>query len=279
MDDLKEFVAESREAAIEQAVRHFGVPVEELEIREVPEKTAGLAGRAMVLARVEGAQAEPRGAERPGRERGGVPQRNRGSRREGPPRERGRAPERASERSPERAPRERSPERAPRERAPRPEPKELPHLSPTGNFVAGVLQRMGYGSGVEFSEELKDGQLLVSVRGEGVSELLGRDARVGAALTHLADRAAKRYADPGTRVRVDLDGAEQEVELEPHEERLLADVRTLAERVVESGDPQETDPLSSRERWLVHNSLREVEGVTSESTGEGSEKRVKILPE
>jgi spoIIIJ-associated protein len=78
---------------------------------------------------------------------------------------------------------------------------------------------------------------------------------------------------------VDLDGSEEQIELEPGEERLLAAVKALAENVLESGEPRETDPLNSRERWLVHNALREVAGVKSESTGDGAEKRVKIMPE
>jgi predicted RNA-binding protein Jag len=291
MDDLKEFVAESREAAIEQAARHFGVSPGELEIREISPETPGLGGRAMVLASVKGAASESRPQERFGRDRGGPGPRSRTPRREGS-RERSRPPERASreresrEREPreresrEREPREREPrEREPREREPRPEPRELPHLSPTGNFVAGVLQRMGFGTKVEFSEEEKDGQIVISARGEEVTDLLRRDPRIGAALTHLAGRAAKRHTEADTRVRVDLDGAGEELDLEPGEERLLAHVRELAERVRETGEIAETDPMSSRERWLVHNSLREVEGVTSESTGEGSEKRVKIVPE
>jgi spoIIIJ-associated protein len=138
---------------------------------------------------------------------------------------------------------------------------------------------MGVDEGVEFSEEIGEGRIVISAEGEGVRELLRRDPRIGAALTHLAGRAAQKYTEPDIRVRVNLDGAEEEIEFEPGEERLLADVRELADRVVESGEPRETDPLSSRERWLVHNSLREVTGVRSESTGEGSEKRVKILPE
>jgi predicted RNA-binding protein Jag len=321
MDEMKEFVAESREAAVEAAVSHFGVSEGELDLRELDGSTAGLSGRVMVLARVRGGSGEPaadysprgdrdrdrdrdgdrdrdrdrgrdRGRDRDrdrdrGRGRGGSDARGRGSGRDGPrdggrgrdrdrDRDRGRGRDRGRDRDRDR---DRAPERAATERGPRPEPKELPHLSPTGNFVAGVIQRMGIDEGVEYSEEIGEGRIVISAQGDGVRELLRRDSRIGAALTHLAGRAAQKHTEPDVRVRVDLDGAEEEIELEPEEERLLAEVRELANGVVESGEPRETDPLSSRERWLVHNSLREVAGVKSESTGEGSEKRVKILPD
>jgi predicted RNA-binding protein Jag len=296
MDEMKEFVAESREAAVELAAQHFGVPPEELDLRELDESIAGLSGRVMVLARLKGGTSAPSETERPPRRerewersREGGEQRSRGPRRDAS-RDRGRdrgrdrnggrdrGRDRNGDRDRDRG-RGRPQEREARERSPRPEPRELPHLSPTGNFVAGVMQRMGVSEGVEFSEEIGAEQIVISVRGEGVKELLRRDARIGAALTHLAGRAAQPHTEPGTRVRVDLDGAPEEIELEPAEEQLLAEVRDLAGSVAESGEPRETHPLSSRERWLVHNSLREIEGVRSESTGEGSEKRVKILPE
>jgi predicted RNA-binding protein Jag len=36
--------------------------------------------------------------------------------------------------------------------------------------------------------------------------------------------------------------------------------------------------LNSRERWVVHNALKDVSGVSSESVGDGRLKRVKIVP-
>jgi predicted RNA-binding protein Jag len=37
--------------------------------------------------------------------------------------------------------------------------------------------------------------------------------------------------------------------------------------------------MNSRERWVVHNTIRDIEGVRSESIGEDPSKRVKVLPE
>ena len=36
-------------------------------------------------------------------------------------------------------------------------------------------------------------------------------------------------------------------------------------------------PLNSRERWFVHQTLNEIDGVRAESTGEGRLKRIKIV--
>jgi spoIIIJ-associated protein len=51
----------------------------------------------------------------------------------------------------------------------------------------------------------------------------------------------------------------------------------LAERVVESGEPHEMEPLPPAERRIVHLALQENRDVYTESTGEGKERRVVIM--
>jgi hypothetical protein len=62
------------------------------------------------------------------------------------------------------------------------------------------------------------------------------------------------------------------------EARLEALAREAAERVRRSGEPEILESMTAKERWVVHNFLKELDGVTSESEGEGASKRVKILP-
>jgi predicted RNA-binding protein Jag len=62
------------------------------------------------------------------------------------------------------------------------------------------------------------------------------------------------------------------------EARLEDLARQAAERVRRSGEPEILESMTSKERWVVHNFLKEVEGVASVSEGEGASKRVKIVP-
>jgi hypothetical protein len=63
------------------------------------------------------------------------------------------------------------------------------------------------------------------------------------------------------------------------EARLEAVALEAAERVRRSGEPEILESMTAKERWVVHNFLKTVDGVTSESEGEGASKRVKILPD
>jgi hypothetical protein len=85
------------------------------------------------------------------------------------------------------------------------------------------------------------------------------------------DRGERRAERPGDR-RGDRPEGVDEVRLET-----LA--REAAERVRRSGEPEILESMTAKERWVVHNFLKDIEGVTSASEGEGASKRVKILPD
>ena len=58
--------------------------------------------------------------------------------------------------------------------------------------------------------------------------------------------------------------------------KLMAQV--AAERVIESGDPFPLNPMSARERRIVHLTLKDQHMVRTESEGFGTERRVVIVP-
>ena len=47
----------------------------------------------------------------------------------------------------------------------------------------------------------------------------------------------------------------------------------------ESGEAELLEPMSSRERFIVHSTIRDIDDVTSESVGEGRDKRVNVRPD
>lgn len=49
--------------------------------------------------------------------------------------------------------------------------------------------------------------------------------------------------------------------------------------MLETGEPVTLEPMGSKERWVIHNYVKDVEGLTSVSEGEGREKRVRVVLE
>lgn len=152
------------------------------------------------------------------------------------------------------------------------EPEEPEETGPVGEFVHKLLELMGAGEGVRLSESQSEGHIVVALRGAQLRQMTRRDNRLGGALTHLASRAAQRLVSPEAAARVEI------LTGDSSEERLERDALARAEEVKRRRRPVEMDGLDSRQRWIVHNALRAVDGIRTESVGEGRVKRVKIFP-
>jgi spoIIIJ-associated protein len=150
--------------------------------------------------------------------------------------------------------------------------EEPVELGAVGDFVSGVLERMRLGGRVRVEEREEEGVTLVTLGGEGAREVARDEGRLLAALSHLAARAAQKLVDPEARARVVVAGGGS------GEERLEKLARARAEEVLQSGKPLELQPMGSRERWVVHNALKGMKGLRTESVGQGRDKRVKIAP-
>jgi predicted RNA-binding protein Jag len=324
VDDTREFVAETREEAIAKAESFFRVSADQLDTWVVPTTVtvSGLGGRVLLLAALRGARSAPREERRPERRE---PRRE--ERKEERREERAQAPRR--EREETRARQERPPRERPA-RAERPAPKPAPvpepvedegdeeyeegELSPVGDFVAGILERMKLGDVSITEDETEDGDIVITLAGRSITALADREPRLAAALSHLAHRAAEALIEDEATARVDIKGARRAPEREERSERgergrggrrggrgggggrerggerrdsdrgdidevaLERMAREAAQIVRDSGESELLRPMSSRERWVVHNALKDERGVRSESEGEGPRKRVRVVP-
>lgn len=62
-------------------------------------------------------------------------------------------------------------------------------------------------------------------------------------------------------------------------EALTESGRVAAQRVLESGEAEELEPMTPFERKIIHDAIAEIEGVASDSTGVEPNRRVVVLPE
>lgn len=266
-NEAHEFVAESSEEAIAKATSFFGVDREGLVIRCLEAgEVHGLAGRSVVVAVPRDRKPPQPGRAEP-RER---PRRNdRGGRGDRPGRgERGARGERG------RGGRERA-------RAATVELSDEPSvgtvrgeaLGEEGDFVLGVVERMDVGP-FEISRS-EDGELLVfEIRGPGARALAGGDGRSVDALQLLVNQAAVRGDADAKRIVLDVEG-----NAEAREDFLGRLAQRVVRRAREGGRAVALDPMSGRDRRIIHLAVRDEEGVASMSIGEGRYRQVMIVPE
>jgi len=131
-----------------------------------------------------------------------------------------------------------------------------------------VRAMAGDGSGTEGQAEV-----LADLDGRDKEILLAHGAEVLQAIEHLAFRALR--LEPAYHERIHIDsGGYRALRFE----ELKMTARVAAERVQTSQQPFRLNPMSSRERRIVHLTLKEMPGVRTESVGAGEERQVVIHP-
>ena len=108
-------------------------------------------------------------------------------------------------------------------------------------------------------------EVIADVDGNDKEILLERGAEVLKALEHLALHWRKIHLDCGGYRALRL-------------EELRMTARVAAERVQVSKQPFRLNPMSPRERRIVHLTLKSMPGVRTESIGVGDERQVVIHP-
>ena len=118
-----------------------------------------------------------------------------------------------------------------------------------------------------------DTEVIADLDGRDKELLLERGAELLKAFEHLAFRALR--LEPAYHEKIHLDcGGYRALRFE--ELRMTA--RVAAERVQSSKQAFRLNPMSSRERRIVHLTLKDMPGIRTESVGMGEERQVVIHP-
>jgi spoIIIJ-associated protein len=118
-----------------------------------------------------------------------------------------------------------------------------------------------------------DAEVIADLDGRDKELLLERGAELLKAFEHLAFRALR--LEPAYHEKIHLDSGGYRA-LRFEELRMTA--RVAAERVQSSKQAFRLNPMSSRERRIVHLALKDMPGVRTESVGVGEERQVVIHP-
>jgi spoIIIJ-associated protein len=119
--------------------------------------------------------------------------------------------------------------------------------------------------------EIEDPQLMVLFSGQDVDQLLANKAELMLALEHLTLEVLHVPNDEHALLCFDANDYRM---MRIEELRMTA--QTAAERVIKTGDHFQFNPMTSRERRIIHLALRGEERVKSESFGIGPVRQVVI---
>lgn len=176
-----------------------------------------------------------------------------------------------------------------REPKPRPEPKRVeetpamkidghdPLLDRTEDVVSKLIYYLGMKAQVSahFDESGSDDRrnILVDVRGEDLSALIGRHAETLNAFQYVASLIVGKDTQQWVQLIIDVEGYRSR-----REKQIRQLALRMAEQVIKTGRKTTMEPMPSSERRVVHLELRGHPAVTTESTGEEPYRKVVILP-
>lgn len=178
-------------------------------------------------------------------------------------------------------PREDGPAMAPYTRRPPIDRPETSDETVAKEIVTELLGKMGYEAEVSVTENpstvpLSDEDpptIFIDVMGQDLGFLIGRRGDHLAQLQYMVNLLSNKRIGDWTRVIIDVEGYRAR-----REEALVGLAERVARQVSRSKRSIMLEPMPPNERRIVHLTLRGNPEVTTESTGEGGNRRITVHP-
>ncbi len=138
-------------------------------------------------------------------------------------------------------------------------------------ITQGILDRMELDARASIRDD--DDEVVINISGEDAGRAIGKKGQTLEALQFLVNKIVNR--DPDARRHIILDSGNYR---ERHDNSLISMAKREAKRAVQHGRVITLEPMSARDRRVVHVSLSQFVGVSTRSEGEGSERRLQIIP-
>ena len=138
------------------------------------------------------------------------------------------------------------------------------------DYLREVIARMGV-ENVTFSAVQKGEATIIRLDGEKLGALIGRRGETMESLSYLASLVANRLEGDYIKLGLDVAGYRDK-----RESDLTALAQRIGAKVRKTGRSFAMEPMNPYERRIIHSAVGKMEGVRSESKGEGRDRRVVI---
>ena len=138
------------------------------------------------------------------------------------------------------------------------------------DYLREVITLMGV-ENVTFSAVQKGEATIIRLDGEKLGALIGRRGETMESLSYLASLVANRLEGDYIKLGLDVAGYRDK-----RESDLTALAQRIGAKVRKTGRSFAMEPMNPYERRIIHSAISKMEGVRSESKGEGRDRRVVI---
>ena len=138
-------------------------------------------------------------------------------------------------------------------------------------MVSEIVTRMGLKVGIEIREDGEE--VVLDLSGDDAGRVIGKKGQTLDALQFVINKIVNRFPEGRRHILLDSGDYRQR-----REDGLASMARREAKRAVAQGRIITLEPMSPRDRRVIHLSLAKFPGVSTRSDGQGSERRVRIIP-
>lgn len=138
-------------------------------------------------------------------------------------------------------------------------------------YIKTVMEGLGC-ENVSVSAAQIDGGIYMQLDGEKLGVVIGRRGETLDALQYLTSLVANT-GNGYQKVTLNIGNYR-----EKREQTLISLAKRVSAQVVSNGRSRSLEPMNPYERRIIHTAVQEIEGVESNSIGEGSSRRVVISP-
>jgi spoIIIJ-associated protein len=151
------------------------------------------------------------------------------------------------------------------------DPREDGKADLASEMLVEIVRRMGLTVEIKVREDAEE--VILDVAGEDAGRVIGKKGQTLDALQFLINKIVNRFPDGRRHIVLDSGDYRQR-----REHGLASMARREAKRAVQQSRIITLEPMSPRDRRVIHLSLAKFPGVSTRSDGQGSERRVRIIP-
>jgi len=150
-------------------------------------------------------------------------------------------------------------------------PEEI--IKMTKDFAMGILAKMNITSGdVEVTQE--ESTYMVTINNsKDAGFIIGKEAKLLDSFQHLLNQMVNKAEKKKIQIVIDVDGYRDR-----RKKALLEKVDSIAKKVKETGKSYTFEPLHASNRKVVHQRIEKDSTLRTRTIGDGSRKRVVVLP-
>jgi len=139
------------------------------------------------------------------------------------------------------------------------------------SIVVDIVNLMNLRTRVTSWED--DEEIHIDVWGDNLGILIGRGGATLQALQDIVTTIIRRNRKETRRIVIDVERYR-----EKRRQKLREYAEKMAEKALSTKKPVRLEPMTPRERKIVHDVLKDIGGVESKSEGEEPERRIVITP-